>query len=80
LISLNSVFSFFLSRVSNFTVQKAGSGFSSRGAGIFSGAVAGVFSGGVALGFRLALFLVGCGGDGEMKALLLVFSELTLKI
>jgi hypothetical protein len=29
-------------------------------------------------GFWPALFLVDCGGDGEMEALLLVFSELTL--
>jgi hypothetical protein len=56
--------------VSNFAVQKAGSGFSSEGAGIFSSAVAGVSLGGVALGFWPALFLVGCGGDGEMEALL----------
>jgi hypothetical protein len=64
--------------VSNFTVQKAGLGFSSRGAGIFSGIVAGVSSSGVVLGFWLALFLVGYGGAREMEALLLVFLELTL--
>jgi hypothetical protein len=64
--------------VSNFAVQKAGSGFSSGGAGIFSGAVAGVSLEGVALGFRPAFFLVGCGGAGETEALFLVFSELIL--
>jgi hypothetical protein len=78
LISLNSVFSFFLSKLFNFAIQKAESGFSSRGAGIFSGTVAGVSLGGVALGFRPAFFLVGYGGDRKMEALLLVFSELTL--
>jgi hypothetical protein len=70
LIFLNSVFSFFLSRVSNFAVQKAGLGFSSGGGWNI------LWCSG--LGLLDGFFLGRLQGAREKEALLLVFSELTL--
>jgi hypothetical protein len=65
LISLNSVFSFFLSRVSNFAVQKAGSGFSSRGWNILRCSGRGILRGG-GLGISAGSFLGRLwGGQGD---------------